>query len=181
MASCRFHLFLQRSRRNTQSQHLSPWRKQKNPPSYGGFFPDLYHSVGRQAKNEKGQFSADPYNPRQYTGYDRPKLNAKTQEEIYKNYKPLPNGDYWDIKNNKLIEAPIDIGHGYGLEHRRLALAAEEVGLTQQEFNKFVNSHPEYFRIENAPRNRGHLDEKPGRNDIEDIVDEMQAFIKQER
>lgn len=143
--------------------------------------PDLYHSVGMQVKNKKGQFIAYPYNPRQYTGYDRPKLNAKTQEEIYKNYKPLPNGDYWDIKNNKLLEAPIDIGHGYGLEHRRLVLAAEKVGLTQQEFNKFVNSHPEYFRLENAPRNRGHFDEKPGRNDIEDIVDKMQAFIKQER
>ena len=45
----------------------------------------------------------------------------------------------------------------------------------------FINAHPEYFRLENAPRNRGHLDEKPGRNDIEDIVDKMQAFIKQER
>ncbi|MFC0034101.1 polymorphic toxin-type HINT domain-containing protein [Cardiobacterium valvarum] len=143
--------------------------------------PDLYHSVGKQAKNDKGQFIVDPNNPRQYTGYDRPKLNAKTQEEIYKNYKPLPNGDYWDIKNNKLIEAPIDIGHGYGLEHRRLALAAEEVGLTQQEFNKFVNSHPEYFRLENAPRNRGHFDEKPGIDEIEKIVRDMKKFIKQNR
>ena len=143
--------------------------------------PDLYHSVGKQAKNEKGQFIVDPNNPRQFTGYDRPKLNAKTQEEIYKNYKPLPNGDYWDIKNNKLIEAPIDIGHGYGLEHRRLALAAEKVGLTQQEFNKFVNAHPEYFRLENAPRNRGHLDEKPGIDEIEKIVRDMKKFIKQNR
>lgn len=48
-------------------------------------------------------------------------------------------------------------------------------------FEEFRDALAEYFRLENAPRNRGHFDEKPGRNDIEDIVDKMQAFIKQER
>ena len=45
----------------------------------------------------------------------------------------------------------------------------------------FINAHPEYFRLENAPRNRGHLDEKPGKNDIERIVRDMKNFIKQNR
>ncbi|MFA9624267.1 GH-E family nuclease, partial [Moraxella sp. E6BC] len=39
-----------------------------------------------------------------------------------------------------MIKAPIDIGHAYGREHRRLVLAAQQTGLTQAQFNDFVNS-----------------------------------------
>ncbi|MBF0786255.1 hypothetical protein E4T80_12350 [Muribacter muris] len=33
------------------------------------------------------------------------------------------------------MKSPIDIGHAYGWEHRRLSLAANELNLTQKQFN----------------------------------------------
>lgn len=41
-----------------------------------------------------------------------------------------------------MIEPPHHYGHIYGSEHRRLAEAAEKVGMTQKQFNDYVNSRP---------------------------------------
>ena len=86
------------------------------------------------------------------TGYNRPYLRQQTIQDIEANYTKLDNGDYYDPANDIMIKGPIDIGHAYGREHRRLELAAE-LNMTQKEFNDYVNSHPEHFRLENMSKN----------------------------
>lgn len=93
-----------------------------------------------------------------------------------KDYTKLENGDYRHVIGS-VIKGPIDIGHIYGWEHRRLSLAAKEVGLTQSQFNDYVNAYPEKFRLENRSKNRGHYDEMPGKGDIERIKKDMQNFL----
>lgn len=63
--------------------------------------------------------------------YNRSYLRSETLQKVYANYEKLDNGDYWDIVNRKIIEGPIDIGHVYGWEHRRLSLAAKELNWSQ--------------------------------------------------
>lgn len=108
----------------------------------------------------------------------RPYLRTQTQGVIFNGYKRLENGDYEDIYGN-IIRGPIDIGHIPGYEHRRLVLAANQKGMTQQQFNDFVNSHPEYFRLENSKINRGHSGEKTGIDDIESIIRDINKFFEQ--
>ena len=49
-------------------------------------------------------------------------------------------------------------------------------GLTRQEFNDYVNSRPNIFRLENRSENRSHRNEMPGKDDIERIVRDMKNF-----
>ncbi|NAW65204.1 hypothetical protein CAG72_08235 [Photobacterium halotolerans] len=56
--------------------------------------------------------------------------------------------------------------------------AAEELGMTQEELNDFVNSRPDYFQIEDAVRNWSHADEKPGYDELEKITRDMKRFLK---
>lgn len=37
------------------------------------------------------------------------------------NYEKLPNGNYRNILTRQETQQPIDIGHSYGWEHRRLS------------------------------------------------------------
>lgn len=89
----------------------------------------------------------------------------------------MPNGDFTDIDGN-IINGPIDIGHVYGWEHRRLSLAAKELGWSQQQLNDYVNARPEYFRLENISENRSHKNEMPGNSNIEAIIRDMKNFQK---
>lgn len=88
------------------------------------------------------------------------------------------NEYYKNIKTDEIIEGPVDIGHTYGWENRRLKRAASELGMTQKELNDYVNSRPENFRLENRSQNRSHANEKPGNDDIENIKQDMQKFLK---
>ena len=60
--------------------------------------------------------------------------------------------------------------------HRRLEEAAKQLGLTIQEFNDYVNSRPNIFRLENRSENRSHRNEIPGEDEIERIVLDMKNF-----
>ena len=82
------------------------------------------------------------------------------------------------MKTGQVIEPPHHYGHIYGSEHRRLAEAAEKVGMTQKQFNDYVNSRPDKFKIENATENLSHKGEKPGRGELKEILDDMQLFLK---
>ncbi|MGV6989422.1 GH-E family nuclease [Testudinibacter sp. P80/BLE/0925] len=73
-------------------------------------------------------------------------------------------------------KGPIDIGHIYGWEHRRLSLAAHELNFSRQEFNDYVNARPDNFRLENMSINRSHVDEMPGNGNLNDIIDDMKKF-----
>ncbi|MGR3806839.1 two-partner secretion domain-containing protein [Pasteurella testudinis] len=109
--------------------------------------------------------------------YSRSYLRSETMKKIFANYEALPNGDYFDIVKQKTIKGPIDIGHAYGWEHRRLSLAAKELKWSQQQFNDYVNARPEKFRLENMSRNRSHVDEMPGNGDIQTIKIDMEKFL----
>ncbi len=81
--------------------------------------------------------------------YNRAYLRSETLQKIYANYEKLPNGNYRNKLTRQEIEQPIDIGHMYGWEHRRLSLAAKELNWSQKQFNDYVNARPENFRLEN--------------------------------
>lgn len=130
-------------------------------------------------KDENNQyFASDPNSPKVDTGYHRPYLRSDTMEAIMKNYKKSPNGDYKNIETGETIKGPIDIGHIYGREHRRLELLANEFNLTQSQFNDFVNAHSEYFRLENMSDNRSHSGEMPGNTIPKKLRQDMINFCK---
>ncbi|MPX45405.1 hypothetical protein CPI12_00125, partial [Moraxella catarrhalis] len=123
--------------------------------------------------NNRGQFTSDPNNPRVSTNLIRPNLRAKLRRQVDANYIRLPNGNYQHKDTREIVISPTQYGHTYGREHRRLVLAAEQTGLTQAQFNDFINSRPDYFRLENASDNMGHRNEKPGSDDLGEIIRHM--------
>ena len=108
--------------------------------------------------------------------YNRSYLRSDTMKKIFEQYEALPNGNYRDKITRAIIKGPIDIGHAYGWEHRRLSLAAKELNWSQKQFNDYVNARPNKFRLENMSENRSHRNEMPGRDDIERIVRDMKNF-----
>ncbi|MEI8633446.1 GH-E family nuclease [Vibrio sp. PP-XX7] len=69
-------------------------------------------------------------------------------------------------------------GHRPGVENRRILKAADEMGMTQAELNDFVNEHPEYYQIEDTTTNLSHVNEKPGSDDLGDIIRQMAKFLE---
>ena len=67
--------------------------------------------------------------------YNRSYLRSDTMKKIFEQYEALPNGNYRDKITRAIIKGPIDIGHAYGWEHRRLSLAAKELNWSQKQFN----------------------------------------------
>lgn len=55
-------------------------------------------------------------------------------------------------------------------------LVVEQTGLTQTQFNDFINSHPDYFRLENVSDNMGHRNEKPDSDDLGEIIRHINQF-----
>ena len=109
--------------------------------------------------------------------YNRSYLRSDTMKKIFEQYEALPNGDYRDKITRAIIKGPIDIGHAYGWEHRRLSLAAKELNWSQKQFNDYVNARPNKFRLENMSENRSHRNEMPGKDDILDIKQDMRNFM----
>ncbi|MFD1246038.1 GH-E family nuclease [Paralysiella testudinis] len=56
--------------------------------------------------------------------------------------------------------------------------AAEEVGMSQKQFDAYVNSRPEKFIIQNRSENRSGRFEKPGVDGLDDIQKDMRQFLK---
>ncbi|MGV9753517.1 WXG100-like domain-containing protein [Nocardia farcinica] len=74
-----------------------------------------------------------------------------------------PDGKYYiDHANGNLypVNPKWEYGHNSGYEHRRLLAEAQSRGMTQREFDEFVNSHPERFHIEDQYGNRSHRREQ---------------------
>ncbi|MBF6302990.1 HNH/ENDO VII family nuclease [Nocardia amamiensis] len=69
---------------------------------------------------------------------------------------------YVDVANRSLypVNPKWEFGHNSGFEHRRLLADAQSRGLTQKEFDDYVNSHPERFHIEDMTGNRSHRREQ---------------------
>lgn len=69
---------------------------------------------------------------------------------------------YVDQANQSLypVNPSWEYGHNSGYENRRLLANGQSQNMTQQQFNDYVNNHPEYFHIEDHPGNRSHRREQ---------------------
>jgi hypothetical protein len=92
----------------------------------------------------------------------RPYLRQATRQKIEEAAKKTPEGKFISAANKKVIEGEFHYGHISGREHRRLVTEAQRQGMTQAQFDDWVNSHPEWFRIEDPQSNLSHRYEKPG-------------------
>jgi hypothetical protein len=73
------------------------------------------------------------------------------------------DGKFIDPNTGKVLEdGKKHYGHIPGHENRRILKEAESKGMTQKELNDWVNSHPEWFQIEDPLSNMSHKFEKPG-------------------
>ncbi len=89
-------------------------------------------------------------------GYKRPYLRQDLRKEIMSNALRTAEGKFIDPNTKKPIEGAFQFGHTYGNEHRRLVERALARGMTQKEFNDWVNNHPEWFQIEDPVSNMSH-------------------------
>lgn len=92
----------------------------------------------------------------------RPSLREGTKRTIEKNTPKAPDGIRYIDPDNVVRDPPYQYGHVYGKENRRLIIEAGEKGMSQEQFNDWVNSHPEWFRMESRTYNLSHAGEKPG-------------------
>jgi len=92
----------------------------------------------------------------------RPSLWQTTKDAIKKAAKKNTAGKFLDANTGEAIEGEPVYGHKYGRENRRLILEASEKGMTQEQFNQWVNEHPEWFQTETKANNESHRFEKPG-------------------
>lgn len=91
----------------------------------------------------------------------RPALWESTKTAIRKAAKTL-GGKFLDANTGEVIEGEPVYGHKRGREHRRLVLEASAKGMSQEQFNAWVNEHPEWFQLETKANNESHRFEKPG-------------------
>ncbi|MEU0437808.1 DUF4157 domain-containing protein [Streptomyces sp. NPDC006290] len=94
-------------------------------------------------------------------GLGRPNLWEATKATIRKAAKTL-NGKFLDANTEEVIEGTPEYGHVWGRENRRLVLEAAEQGMNQEQFNRWVNAHPEWFQLETLENNRSRRFEKKG-------------------
>ncbi len=94
-------------------------------------------------------------------GLYRPGLRVATKKAILESTQRAPDGRFIDMGTRKPIDGPVDFSHVYGRENWRLITEGLENGMTQKEFADWVNSHPEWFRIEGRSENQSHRNEKP--------------------
>jgi hypothetical protein len=90
---------------------------------------------------------------------ERPALRETTKAAIRAAADKDAAGDFIDPNPPRLIipkGGPFHYGHKTGHEHRKLVKQAEAQGMTQGEFNEWVNSNPQWFQIEDPARNVSH-------------------------
>jgi hypothetical protein len=92
---------------------------------------------------------------------NRPGLRAATKRaiEVLCNWQQLLDGRWIDANTKKVITDKVVFGHKPDFEHWRLAIQAVEQGMTQAQFNDWVNAHPEWFQIESKAENESHAHE----------------------
>lgn len=92
----------------------------------------------------------------------RPTLWEPTKNLVRKAAKKTSDGKFLDANTAEVINGEPVFGHIYGRENRRLILEASAKGMTQEQFTKWVNDHPEWFQLETKANNESHRFEKPG-------------------
>ena len=92
----------------------------------------------------------------------RPALWEATKASIRKAAKTL-GGKFLDANTGEVIEGEPVYGHKWGKEHRRLVLDATAKGMSQEQFNTWVNENwKDFFQLETKANNESHRFEKPG-------------------
>lgn len=92
--------------------------------------------------------------------------------------RSFPDISHYNFNTQVHIKEP-HTGHAYGWDNRRILQAADEMGMTQQQLNDFVNSIPDKFRIDTKTDNLSHKFEKPGKGDLGEIIDRMKDFLRE--
>ncbi|WP_087024072.1 type VI secretion system PAAR protein [Thaumasiovibrio subtropicus] len=133
--------------------------------------------VYQRTRDQKGQYAPEPNKP--YTSLTRPSLRAGTRRAIEAAADKNAAGQFVDENGIPIKEW--HYGHKTGHENRRILVAAEQLGMTKEELNDFVNSHPEYFQIEEKYRNLSHKDELLGYDQLDDILLDMEDFLNSRR
>ncbi|WP_077535564.1 RHS repeat-associated core domain-containing protein [Pseudoalteromonas aliena] len=121
-----------------------------------------------------GRFASDPSIIR--SQLNRPSLRSETKSTIESNAPKNSQGQFVD-QNGKVI-SDTHFGHITGHENRRIIAAADELDLSQQQLNDYVNSRPQFFKIEDAKTNLSHADEMPGKDNIDHIIIDMEDFFE---
>ena len=92
---------------------------------------------------------------------ERPRLWAATKRAIKAlcSKQQLPDGRWIDANTKRVITDSVVFGHKAGFEHWRLAIQAIERGMTQAQFDDWVNKNPDWFQIESKAENESHAHE----------------------
>jgi len=90
-----------------------------------------------------------------------PSLRSQTKATIQGNAPRNSQGQFINPSTGEVISKP-HFGHITGHENRRIISASDELGLSQDQLNDYVNARPQFFRIEEATRNLSHVDELKG-------------------
>jgi hypothetical protein len=92
----------------------------------------------------------------------RPYKRKEFRKQVESAAPRTPDGRPSDPNLKTPIDGKPHFGHVYGKEHRRLLKEAEAMGMNQKQFNEWINSHPEWFQLEDPISNMSHFFEKRG-------------------
>jgi hypothetical protein len=92
----------------------------------------------------------------------RPYKRKEFRKQVESAAPRTPDGRPIDPNLKTPIDGKPHFGHVYGKEHRRLLKEAEAMGMNQKQFNEWINSHPEWFQLEDPISNMSHFFEKRG-------------------
>ena len=111
---------------------------------------------------------------------NRPYIRKDVRKEVERRAEKNEKGQFLDANTHKPIEGQYDLGHKAGHEYRREAKKAEEMGVTQKEFNDYMNN-PDFYQIEDPHENRSHAYEMSDENysDYENQVNDLTENINE--
>ena len=89
----------------------------------------------------------------------RPYIRKHVRLEVESRAMKTADGRFIDPNTLKPINGKYDLGHKYGHEFWREKEKAEKAGMTQREFNDYMNN-PDFYQIEDHSSNRSHRYEK---------------------
>ena len=104
-------------------------------------------------------------------GLHRPYIRVETRKIVEERAQKNENGQFLDANTSQPIVGKYDLGHKAGHEYWREAAAAEEKGMSQEEFNERMNN-PDLYQIEDPSVNRSHVFEE---KDVEQTGQEQAA------
>ena len=89
------------------------------------------------------------------TTLHRPYIRKWVRKAVEAKAEKLPDGRFIDPNTRKPINGKYDLGHKRNYEFWRMKAEAEAKGMTQKEFNDYMNN-PDFYQIEDSYINRSH-------------------------